>query len=502
MVPMMWRIEKPPRCSLPDLARFTETLNEHAGFFAAHTPLCVARAPGRLDLMGGIADYSGSLVLQLPLSVATYVAVQPVDGPLVTVRSLSVESTDGEPEVSIPLATLIPENEPLTYPTAKALLTGDRRRRWAAYVAGALIVLQRECRASFGHGLRVLVHSDVPVGKGVSSSAALEVAAMRAICAACGLELDARETAVLCQKVENLVVGAPCGVMDQMTAACGEDGRLLALLCQPAELRDAVRIPDAVEVWGIDSGIRHAVSGADYSSVRIGAFIGYRIIAELAGLKVTQRGQGRIEIDDPRWRGYLANIEPSVWEEHFRSRVPETLSGGEFLEWYGGFTDTATRIDPTQTYAVRQPTAHPIYEHRRVRLFATLLQSGATDEDTLQLLGELMYQSHASYTASGLGSDGTDQLVEAVRRAGPAAGLYGAKITGGGSGGTVAVLARRGGERRVRQIAEQYQRVTGRETALFGGTSPGAFRSGTFRMVADQTTKQQVGQHGRDEARS
>jgi galactokinase len=155
------------------------------------------------------------------------------------------------------------------------------------------------------------------------------------------------------------------------------------------------------------------------------------------------------------------------------------------LAAYGGFTDTVTRVDPTRTYAVRQPTAHPIYEHDRVRLFAKLLERGTTDEQTLRLMGELMYQSHASYSACGLGADGTDQLVEAVRHAGPAAGLYGAKITGGGSGGTVAVLARRGAEREVLRIAEQYRRETGRPVTLFGGSSPGAFRHGTFRMSAD-----------------
>jgi galactokinase len=481
----MWRIDKPPPRVLPDLARFVDTLNEHAAFFASHAPVWVARAPGRLDLMGGIADYSGALVLQLPLSVATWAAAQPTDTPLVTVRSLSVESAEVEPELTIPLAALAPAGEPLTYPAANKLLATDPRRAWAAYVAGAFVVLQRECRASFRHGLRMLIHSNVPAGKGVSSSAALEVAAMQVIGIAYGLDLEARQAALLCQKVENLIVGAPCGVMDQMTAACGEEGRLLALLCQPAELRDAVRIPEGLEVWGIDSGIRHAVSGADYGSVRCGAFMGYRIIAELAGLTVAQRGEGRVEIDDPYWRGYLANIEPAAWEERFRARVSEELGGRDFLAAYGGFTDTVTRVDPTRTYAVRQPTAHPIYEHDRVRLFAKLLERGTTDEQTLRLMGELMYQSHASYSACGLGADGTDQLVEAVRHAGPAAGLYGAKITGGGSGGTVAVLARRGAEREVLRIAEQYRRETGRPAMLFGGSSPGAFRHGTFRMSAD-----------------
>ncbi len=105
-----------------------------------------------------------------------------------------------------------------------------------------------------------------------------------------GVEITPRELALLCQIVENRIVGAPCGVMDQMTAACGEEGELLALLCQPAELLDTVTLPRGVAVWGIDSGVRHSVGGGDYTSVRVGAFMGYRMIAEMAGLSTSGGG--------------------------------------------------------------------------------------------------------------------------------------------------------------------------------------------------------------------
>ena len=82
------------------------------------------------------------------------------------------------------------------------------------------------------------------------------------------------------------MVGAPCGIMDQMTSALGRTNKLLALLCQPAEVQGFVTIPDSIGLWGIDSGIRHAVSGSDYTSVRTGAFMGYRMIASLAALDV------------------------------------------------------------------------------------------------------------------------------------------------------------------------------------------------------------------------
>jgi L-arabinokinase len=94
-----------------------------------------------------------------------------------------------------------------------------------------------------------------------------------------------------------------------------------------------------------------------------------------------------------------------------------------------------------------------------------------------------MYQSHASYTACGLGSAGTDRLVALARAAGPAAGLYGAKITGGGSGGVVAVLARRAAAGAVAAVARAYAREAGRGGAVLGGSSPGAAAFGALRLA-------------------
>ena len=313
----------------------------------------------------------------------------------------------------------------------------------------------------------------------MSSSAAVEVAAMQAIAAAFQLDLAPRDLALLCQKVENLIVGAPCGVMDQMSAVCGEAGSLLALLCQPAELLGAVAIPEDIVVWGIDSGVRHHVSGADYTSVRVGAFMGYRMIADMAGLIAVQAGT-RVVIEDPRWQGYLANVTPSEFEDEFAQGLPDRISGREFLDRFGGITDLVTRVEPETTYAVRTPTAHPIYEHARVRAFRELLRS-TSGERQMEGLGNLMYESHASYSACGLGSQGTDLLVTLVREAG--GGLYGAKITGGGSGGTVAVLGRADAGDTLEQVAAEYERKSRLKPHVFRGSSPGAAAVGVIQLA-------------------
>jgi L-arabinokinase len=232
----------------------------------------------------------------------------------------------------------------------------------------------------------------------------------------------------------------------------------------------------------LDSGVPHSVTGAEYTSVRIGAFIGYRIIAEMAGLSVISGAPGEpVQIEDPRWRGYLANLTPAEFDECYSARLPERMTGEEFLARYKGTTDPVTRVNPERTYVVRTPTAHPIHEHHRVRAYTGLLGSSLTERQ-LQLLGELMYESHASYSACGLGSEGTDRLVELVRTAGPSRGLYGAKITGGGSGGTVAVVGRRGADAAIQAIADDYARETGYRPYIFTGSSPGASAFGHARL--------------------
>jgi L-arabinokinase len=164
--------------------------------------------------------------------------------------------------------------------------------------------------------------------------------------------------------------------------------------------------------------------------------------------------------------------------------VPERIDGAQFLAEFQGTTDPATRVDPGRSYRVRAATEHPIEEHQRVRDFRAILAAGAASEESRTLLGELMYEAHASYAACGLGATATDRLVELVRAAGPAAGLYGAKITGGGSGGTVAVLARKGSRAAVEAIAARHSDETGRPPVIFAGSSPGARAFGVRRFVA------------------
>jgi L-arabinokinase len=447
---------------LSDVSKFLETLNT-VTFFDRRAELTITRAPGRLDVMGGIADYSGSLVLELPIAEATLVALQKDEARRISIISL-VDNETRAWSFEMPLSDFERDGAPIEYDEARAYFTSDETNAWAAYVAGVFLVLARERGTRFDHGARLLISSRVPEGKGVSSSAALEVATMSAVAAAFDIEIEPREIALLCQRLENLLVGAPCGVMDQMTSACGEAHQLLSLVCQPAELLGSIKLPDELAVWGLDSGTRHSIGGGDYGSVRAGAFMGYKIMAEADGSSA-----------DQRWRGYLANVEPREFEEKFARHLPESMRGSAFLARYGSTTDSVTTVERDRTYAIRAPTMHPIYENFRVKQFAELLQRrGGLSQDEKITLGNLMYDSHASYSACGLGSHATDLLVELVRATGVDHGLFGAKITGGGSGGTVAVLGDRNAEPAVQNVAERYAALMDHEPYIFRGSSPGS----------------------------
>lgn len=468
---------------LASVKKFSDVDFNRQSLFEKGRDVFVARAPGRLDVMGGIADYSGSLVLQMPLAEATFAGVQlDTDSCAVQAFSLVDKATSSIDEAQSFVVNLDGLEGLRSYTEAREMLA-QGADAWAAYVVGALIVLRFERGASFKHGARILISSRVPQGKGVSSSAALEVAAMTAICGAFDINIEPRELALLCQTVENEIVGAPCGVMDQMTATCGVSNHLLKLLCQPAEIQGYAKLPDELAVWGIDSGARHSISGgSDYATVRAASLIGYRICANLLASShgIYDDEERALELARRKWSGYLANIQPPEFEASYAANLKQVMTGAEFFKRYKTITDTVTQVEPDKEYRVFDSTAHPVYEHHRVQTFASLLEAKNSVRRN-ELLGELMYQSHASYGRCGLGSKETDLIVNLVRenRSGK---LYGAKITGGGSGGTVAILGARAAEAEVENLAAQFADITNHRPYIFKGSSAGSAAFGCLHV--------------------
>ncbi len=415
--------------------------------------------------MGGIADYSGSLVMEATIGAGIFVASAPRSDRLVRVYTTE-DSSNFDRLVDLHLDDLI-ASSPLDYPQISRRLLEDPRKAWTALVAGCLSVLMARLGTPVQCGFDIAVSSTVPISSGVSSSGALGVASMLALSTALRVSLDGEEMASLCQEVENHIGHAPCGIMDQITCTLGHYEKLLRLRCDPRTLEGFVDVPPDVQVFGIRSGVRHSVGGSPYGRTRIGAFMGARIL-EAHGTEVPG--------------GYLCKLTRDDYRR-VRETLPKKIDGAQFLSRYGNYPDKATTPDPEQTYFPRGASEHAVYENSRVERFSRLLSSQPLTDKVLENAGRLMYSSHWSYSLRArLGCPETDLLVSLLRQMGPSEGIFGAKIQGGGCGGTVAVLARRGALDIEDRILSPYYQQTGIKAELVTGSSPGALEFGARKV--------------------
>jgi L-arabinokinase len=236
-----------------------------------------------------------------------------------------------------------------------------------------------------------------------------------------------------------------------------------------------VHLPEGLACWAVDSGVSHMVSGIEYEAARAAAFMGYKMICDWEGIAVRHDESAQIpRWTDARWNGYLANLSPSLFRSRYESRLPETMTGAEYLRDGQVHVDPFTKMRLEVTYRVRANTRYAVEENFRVHLYAELARGGVGFEQ----MGDIMYQSHHAYTECGLGCDATDLLVELVRSEGVANGLFGAKVTGGGAGGTVAVLGRADARAAFDHVVSRYGKARGITPYVFEGSSMGADRFG------------------------
>jgi galactokinase len=447
-------------------------LRAERSMFEPAQPICIGRSPGRLDLMGGNVDYTGGLVFEATIREATWAAVQLRADRRICFWNPQMAQRGWSDWVEFDFEALTDEE------TVRRLANEDPNHRWTAYVLGIFYLLRRHYPEAVKCGANVYISSEVPLNKGVSSSAAIEVAVMKPVARAYGIDLHGIELAEACQWVENVIAESACGIMDQAAVVLGDEGYVLPLLCQPCEARPLVRLPAELKCRAIDSGVSHAVTGIEYEAARAGAFMGYKLICDWEGLEVRPDANSRIpRFTDSRWRGYVSEISPSLFRSKYEMRLPEVMRGADFLSDGQFHADPFTPLRPNECYQVRNCTRYAIEENQRIQLFVELARGGGS-EDAWRLMGDLMYQSHYSYTECGLGNEATDLLVDLVREEGPEKGLYGAKVTGGGAGGTVAILARRDAGAAFRRVVERYAESKQMEPYVFDGSSMGADRFG------------------------
>jgi galactokinase len=449
-----------------------------AGFFNSGE-IVVTRVPARLDVMGGIADYSGSNVCEGVLGRGMVIALQPRTDRTLRIRTMQAHRRSLPIETRIPLDYFEMGEGFVSYENVQTLCKSNPISSWAAYVGGSIFTLLKEESVHLPFGFSLLLLSGVPMNVGIGSSASTEIATLYCLQDYLQLEISESRLAQLGQLAENLVVGAPCGIMDQITVTSGRQGKLTHILCRPGSIMGEIDVPEGTAFIGINSMVKHSVAGAEYGDVRIGAFMGKRIINRIRAKNVENPIQ------------YLTELTVDSFEKNYRDTLPENMIGSEFLAQYESHGDPITEIQPDASYRVLGPTSHPVHENQRVLAFMDHLKAAASgrNEDALIAAGECMFGSHISYRDNCLLSvPEVDFLVDAVRTRGSQHGLYGAKITGGGSGGTVAVFGRKDSlAREIPAIAREYKRLTGLDPDIFDGTSPGAVEFGSFRYTFGPT---------------
>jgi L-arabinokinase len=464
----------------PEVLQFEQLLRKpnsdatgFAGFFNSGE-VWVGRVPARLDVMGGIADYSGANVCEAVLGGGMLMALQPRTDRTIRIRTMQMGRRSLPVETRIPLDYLTAGDSVGEYSQIRELCQSNPLASWAAYIGGSIFTLLKEESINLPFGFSFLLLSGVPMNVGIGSSAAVEIGTLSCLNAYLGLKLSGARLARLAQMAENYVVGAPCGIMDQIAVASGRSGRLTHILCRPGQIVSEVEIPPGTGFVGISSMVRHSVGGNPYANVRIGAFMGKKIINEV------RARTGRAALN------YLTETTTAEWLAEFQSQVPETMVGSEFLSRYKTHDDPVTTIQPDATYRVAGPTRHPIEENERVLAFIAALRAAAQGDPAACIVaGEAMYGAHNSYRDNcHLSVPEVNFLVDAVRKRGPESGLYGAKITGGGTGGTVAIFGKIAAlEEQVPLIATEYSRRIGEMPDIFEGTSPGAIEFGARRYV-------------------
>ena len=448
-----------------------------ASFFGAGEVWAV-RVPARLDVMGGIADYSGANVCESVLGRGVLMGLQARTDRTLRIRTMHAGMKALPIETRLPLDSFKSGEGLASYAEIRSFCQANPLANWAAYIVGSIFTLLKEEPVKLPYGFNLLLLSAVPMNVGIGSSAAVEIGTLSCLNSYLGLNLSPSRVARLGQMAENHVVGAPCGIMDQTAITSGREGCLTHILCRPGEVKGEVEIPPGTGFVGINSMIRHSVAGSPYSDTRIGAFMGKRIINDLRA----KTGKGSID--------YLTELSMEQFRAEYEKALPQEIVGSEFLKLHKTHDDPVTKISPDATYCVAGPTRHPIGENERVLKFMDALRAAKDgDEKALITAGDCMYGAHDSYKNNcHLSTDEVDFLAEAVRERGVKEGLYGAKITGGGTGGTVAVFGKLEAlAKHIPEIATEYSRRIGAMPDIFEGTSPGAMEFGARRYAFGAT---------------
>ena len=362
------------------------------------------RAPGRVNLIGEHTDYNDGFVLPAAINFDCWVAVSPRPDTKLIVRSDDFDQTC---QVDLSENTLRPS------------------KTWSDYVVGVAVHLKNA-----GYqltGANALIHGEVPIGAGLSSSAAIEVASAYAFLDIADCRIDRVQLAKLCQRAENEFVGARCGIMDQFVSLHGRVGHALLLDCRSLEY-ELVPLPDSIKLVICNTMVKHELASGEYNRRRAECEEAVRrLSAVIPGIRA------------------LRDVNLAQLEQH-RTLLPETI-------WRRAY--------------------HVVSENARVLRAVAALRAGNIKE-----FGRAMAESHESlrdfYQVSCSELDIMVQIANQQR------GTYGARMTGGGFGGcTVNLVDAQHAEEFQRQVAHAYEQATGISPQIYICSAANGASAGT-----------------------
>ena len=443
------------------------------------SPRYVARAPGRLDVMGALAEYTGSLVLNATIADHVCIGVQRRTDGILSMAFARSSGLDGSPPTEIPMSRLLgPDGAPIDADQGRQLVDGAGAPSLRCMLGTVVELCRARLVPPFTGGLSMVLGSTLDGLRDAGRDAALASAAAVAVARAYNAALSPSEAAALCQRVENDWLQVPVGVGDAVCVLSGESRTLTEVQSDSGTIGGSIRLPDRLSLMGIDCGVRRPDAMVKYERVRTAAFMGRALIDRI----IQHEGA-----HDLQWDGRLARIAATDYVARFRDRLPTKLAGSEYLERFGETGDPLTRVDPTLVYKIRSRTEHHVYEHARACQFVECLSRAIRnkDERVLAKVGGLMYASHWSYgQRCGLGSVETDLLVNLIRKHASDAGVYGAKVSARGCGGVVTVLMQSTdrASAAIEEAINRYQTKSGRKATPIRGSSQGAFASGVREL--------------------
>ena len=350
------------------------------------------RAPGRVNLIGEHTDYNDGFVMPAAIDRDVLMAVQPTGGRQVVLHSLDCHGTS-------------------TFSLDE--IGYDTEQPWSNYLRGVCYVLEE---ADFHlRGAEVLFGGDVPIGSGLSSSAALEVATATAFLALAEYDVPGEQVAKLCQKAENEFVGTRCGIMDQFISALGQAGHALLIDCRSLAYK-TIPVPLGVKLIVGDTGVRRGLVTSEYN---------------------TRRGQCEEGV------AILQTVLPGITA--LRDVTPEQL-------------ETHKALLPEMVY---RRCRHVVTEDARVLQAVEVMEAG-----NLAALGKLLNASHESLRDDyEVSCKELDILVELARQQ---PGVYGSRMTGAGFGGcTISLVADEHADAFVAAVAPAYKAATGLDPQIY-----------------------------------